>query len=276
MDKLIFPGNNTVYVYDGTFDGFLTTVFDIYATKREPVQIVCERRWQPNFFDIATHVVTSMEKSERVWKSVVERSNVKVSRMLFLAYASELPDIEMNLFRYLEKFFADTTGHFYKNLLDDHSFSLYQAARKVRGEVHRFYGFVRFQETTDGLFFSVIDPDHNILPLLGPHFANRYSGQPWVIYDSKRDKGIYYNCKELQEISLSDKQFNKLTGDIKQEIEADDEQLYRKLWKAYYKAINIPERKNTKLMLRLLPRRYWKYLPEKQHGHNEQSGNMDN
>ena len=68
----------------------------------------------------------------------------------------------------------------------------------------------------------------------------------------------------MHEITLSDKQFDAITGGIHENIKADDEELYRSLWKAYYKAINIPERKNTRLMLRLLPRRYWKYLPEKQ------------
>ena len=264
MTNQIKPINDgAVYIYDGTFDGFLTTVFEIYAKKRQPVQIVSELRWQPNFFDTVTHVETSAEKSERVWNSIVTRSNMQVSKVFYLAYSSELPDVEIELYHYLEKLFADTTGNYYKNLLDENSFELYQIARKVKREINRFYGFIRFQETSDGLFFSVIDPDHDILSLLAPHFARRYSAQCWVIYDSKRDKGIYYNCSELQEIILTDKQFDRITGNVIQGIQAEDEEQYRKLWKAYYKAINIPERKNTRLMLRFLPRRYWKYMPEK-------------
>jgi probable DNA metabolism protein len=68
----------------------------------------------------------------------------------------------------------------------------------------------------------------------------------------------------MHEITLTDKQFDAITGEIKNVAKAADEDLYRSLWKAYYKAINIPERKNTRLMLRLMPRRYWKYMPEKQ------------
>jgi probable DNA metabolism protein len=68
----------------------------------------------------------------------------------------------------------------------------------------------------------------------------------------------------MHEITLTDLQFNKITGEIHGNVKADDEDLYRSLWKAYYKAINIPERKNTRLRLRLMPRRYWKYMPEKQ------------
>ena len=256
--------NNVVYLYDGTFDGFLTVIFDIYSSKQAPLQIISERLWQPGFFETAVHINTDNIKSERVWNGIAARSNKKVTRMFFLAFVSELAGIEMTLFRYLEKLFADTTGTYYKNLLDDHSYELYQVSRKVSHEIHRFHGFVRFQETSDGLFFAAIEPDHDIVSLLAPHFARRYGSQPWVIYDRRRDKGVFYQKPEIHEITLTDKQFNAVTGDILQNIKSEDEDLYRSLWKAYYKAINIPERKNTRLMLRLLPRRYWKYLPEKQ------------
>ena len=252
------------YIYDGTFDGFLTVVFDIYATKQSPVQIISERLYQPGFFDTTAQIDTDAAKSERVWNGIVARSNKQVTRMIYLAFASELPDVEMILFGYLEKLFADTTRKFHKNMLDDHSFELYQISRKVGLEIHRFQGFVRFQETSDGLFFSAIEPDNDILTFLAPHFARRYGAQSWVIYDLRRDKGIFWKKPDILEIILTDKQFNSITGDILQKVKSEDEDLYRSLWKAYYKAISIPERKNTRLMLRLLPRRYWKYLPEKQ------------
>ena len=253
-----------VYVYDGTFDGFLTVVFEIYASKRKPVQIIRERLWQPGFFETPTLIAADVVKSERVWNGIVAKSNKKVTRMFYLAFASELPDVEMTLYYYLEKLFADTTKTFHKNILDDHSFDLFQISRKVSFEIHRFQGFVRFQETSDGLLFAAIEPDHDILSLLAPHFVRRFGNQIWVIYDLRRDKGVLFQKPELIEITLSDKQLNTITGEILHSIQSEDENLYRSLWKAYYKAINIPERKNTRLMLRLLPRRYWKYLPEKQ------------
>ena len=252
------------YVYDGTFDGFLTVVFEIYASKRKPVQIVRERMWQAGFFETPALIVTDVAKSERVWNGIVAKSNKKVTRMFYLAFASELPDVEMTLYCYLEKLFADVTKTFHKNILDDHSFDLYQISRKVSFEIHRFQGFVRFQETSEGLLFAAIEPDHDILSLLAPHFVRRFGSQNWVIYDQRRDKGVLYQKPELLEITLTNKQLNTITGEILHSIQSEDENLYRSLWKAYYKAINIPERKNTRLMLRLLPRRYWKYLPEKQ------------
>jgi len=222
-----------------------------------------ESLWQPGFFETPERTITDTAKSERVWNGILKRSNKQVTRMIYLAFASELPGVEMTMYSYLEKIFADTTGTYHKNLLDEHSFELYQISRKVSFEIHRFQGFVRFQETSDGLFFAAIEPDHDIVSLLAPHFARRYGSQSWVIYDRRRDKGVFYEKREIHEITLTDQQFDAITGDILHHVKAEDEELYKRLWKAYYKAINIPERKNTRLMLRLLPRRYWKYLPEK-------------
>jgi len=44
---------------------------------------------------------------------------------------------------------------------------------------------------------------------------------------------------------------------------AEDEKLFQRLWKQYYKSISIQERKNPKVHRQLLPKRFWKYLPEK-------------
>ena len=228
------------------------------------MRIIRERSWQPGLFDAPVQVITDAAKSERVWNGIVARSNKQITRMFYLAFASELPDVEMTLYGYLEKLFVDTTGAYYKNMLDDHSFELYQISRKVSHEIHRFHGFVRFQETSDGLLFAAIEPDHDIVSLIAPHFARRFGNQSWVIYDRRRDKGILFRKSELHEITLTDKQFDTISGEIRQNVKSENEDLYRSLWKAYYKAISIPERKNTRLMLRLLPRRYWKYLPEKQ------------
>jgi probable DNA metabolism protein len=44
---------------------------------------------------------------------------------------------------------------------------------------------------------------------------------------------------------------------------AENEVLYDQLWKDYFHSINIQERKNIKLHVQYLPKRYWRYLNEK-------------
>jgi probable DNA metabolism protein len=251
------------YIYDGTFDGFLTAVFEIYASKQKPLQIVSHLQWEPSIFDENRFINSDIHKSARVWKGIIKRSNMRVANMFYLSFASEIKGMENEMFQYLEKLFTDETGCYYQNLLDQNSFTLYRAARKVSYEIERFKGFVRFQETADGMFVSVIGPDHNIVNLLAPHFAKRYPDKSWIIYDNKRDKGVYFDTKEIIEMTLTDKKFNELTGELNNNIKSETEDYYHQLWKTFYKSIDIKERKNTRLLLHWLPRRYWKYMPER-------------
>jgi len=43
----------------------------------------------------------------------------------------------------------------------------------------------------------------------------------------------------------------------------DDELLYDQLWKDYFCAINIEARRNIKLHIQYVPKRYWRYMNEK-------------
>ena len=106
-----------------------------------------------------------------------------------------------------------------------------------------------------------VEPDYNVLPLLIDHFKNRYADQRWLIYDGKRKYGIYYNLETVETIELS------FSEDVKQGglaiAFAEEEAMYQSLWKNYFQSVNIKARKNTKLHILHMPKRYWKYLPEK-------------
>lgn len=39
--------------------------------------------------------------------------------------------------------------------------------------------------------------------------------------------------------------------------------IFKDAWRGFYDAIGIDERKNKKLMQANMPKKYWKYLPEK-------------
>ena len=53
-------------------------------------------------------------------------------------------------------------------------------------------------------------------------------------------------------------------GMLNEELLSQDDQLLQDLWRTYFKAICIRERLNPRKQLNDMPRRYWKYLTEKQ------------
>jgi probable DNA metabolism protein len=134
-------------------------------------------------------------------------------------------------------------------------------AQKVHREKHRMEAFVRFQKTADDLFFSVVEPDFNVLPLIIRHFSERYADQKWLIYDKKRKYGIYYDMSKTSfvQIDMETPIGNAELGSVLNE----SEHAYQQLWRDYFNSTNIKARKNMKLHIRHMPLRYWKYLTEK-------------
>ena len=101
-----------------------------------------------------------------------------------------------------------------------------------------------------------MEPDCNILPLLGGHFTKRLGDQDWIIHDLGRGTALLYRdgVLEMAEITLDAVPDDKESG--KQEDE------YFHLWRAYYRSIGIAERKNSRLRMSFMPKKYWKHLPE--------------
>jgi probable DNA metabolism protein len=253
---------NTVFLTDGTWEGYLTALFDAFDLK---IPVVSCRRCMgaiyrapsasTSLFETEIAITTDPEKSSRVWKALSligeKRERGKISGMAYAAWCSELPLVETALWRYLQAVFRKTLNP--GDLLNADAFEVYQAAHKVRREAHNLKGFVRFQvaEETQGigaLLGAVIEPTYNVLRLLAPHFARRFPNETFLIADAKRRIGIFYDG-ELHEVSIDPN-----------EIQSQD--LFADLWKSYPKNIAIAERKNPKLQRQFLPKKYWKYLTE--------------
>ncbi len=208
-------------------------------------------------------IQTDSAKAQRVWKGIQSKLSGKNKQLPFYAFLSEEPGIEIKIYRFLRRLFSE---HF--NIETDFGDSdvlyLTQASRKVKQEAMRMLQFVRFQRTKDGVFFCGIEPCYDVLPLVISYFQQRFTDQRWLLYDLKRNYGVFYGNGKAEEVVISDQQFNRLNGQVKQELLEAGEDFYQQLWKSYFKHINIGERKNLKLQRQHMPRRFWKYLPEKQ------------
>lgn len=249
-------------VYDGTFAGWLTAVFHTYEYKYSCVNIIPETTRQDDLFQQAYIVHTNETKAARVWKGLRQRISIQATQQLYHTFLSEQQGMENRLHQYVQYAFSRNTS-----IEQDYSHPavLYitATARKVHREKHRMEAFVRFQKTKDGLYYALVEPDHNVLPLIQEHFEKRYADQQWMIYDSRRKYGLYYN---LQQVTTVQVDFDATTQEGRDlaAIHDEKEPLYQQLWQQYFNSVNIKARKNTRLHIRHVPRRYWKYLTEKQ------------
>ncbi len=135
--------------------------------------------------------------------------------------------------------------------------------RMVSREVHRMHAFVRFGdlETPDALtneertYVSFVEPECDVLPLIGAHFKRRFPAMRWAILDARRQYGIVWNGERL---SIQD----DFPDDVWNQANRSSPSHSESLWRAYFRSVDIPERRNPDLQMRHMPKRYWRYLPE--------------
>jgi probable DNA metabolism protein len=141
-----------------------------------------------------------------------------------------------------------------------------QLERKVLREVQRLYMFLRFEQAADGTWFAPVAPKYDILPMTLNHFKSRFADQAWLIYDTGRKYGFFYNKKLVEEVSVEQPVFDLKTGNLPAEAQSAVEQQWQDLWRSYFKNIAIKERTNPRLQKQFMPVRFWKYLTEKKGG----------
>ena len=251
----------TILSYDSTFEGFLTTVFEIFEYKYQEPQIIKKGDLQHNLFVNPIQVVTDVAKSDRVIKKLKDQLQNDGVRTLIYAFLSEKVGVEDLLFKVIRYAIANKSQNIMKDFSNDAVLQVSQITKSVGREKHRMEAFIRFELLKDGIYFAKIDPDFDVLTLIINHFKNRYQDQKWLIYDLRRRYGVYYDLINVEIVSLD--LDIKLIENKSTEVFAESEIEYQKLWWEYFDHTNIKERKNTKLHVQHVPKRYWKYLTEK-------------
>ncbi|WP_080905058.1 TIGR03915 family putative DNA repair protein [Parabacteroides sp. Marseille-P3160] len=252
-----------VFFYDKTFQGLLTAVFEAYSRKEFPEKLVATGEIPPLFMSAHYTIVTEEMKCARVWTALEKKVSREGCNMLAYVWLSEQPEAPDLLFRYLCKLFANPDAPYQLNFGDPDVLEMQQLAQKVSHEELYLKQFVRFQKTSDGLFFAPVSPIYNALPLVIAHFKDRFADQKWVLYDAKRQYGYYYDLQTVEEITISDDE-HLSDGKLDESQMAADEKLFQDLWKGYFQSITIKERLNPRLHRQHMPKRFWKYLTEKQ------------
>lgn len=252
-----------VLLYDGSFEGFLSLIFEVYSRKLNPTHIFSANNYQESFFAEKIFISSNAENADRVWKGWQKKLSKNLDQLPFQAFLSAQQGIELSLLHFAQLSFAS-------NILLENNFAnqdileIRKAARKVSHEAMRMIQFIRFQKTKDNIYFSGINPCYDVLPFIINHFRDRFTDQQWLIYDIKRDYGFFYNTTTTEEVILNDKSFNTINGRLPIDILEEGEANYQTLWKDYCKHTTIKERINLKLQKQHMPKRYWRYMTEKQ------------
>lgn len=131
-------------------------------------------------------------------------------------------------------------------------FHIYKTANRVRREIHRYKGFLRFKEVKGGYLYAAFEPEFNVIVPLARHFANRFRNEKIILHDRKRGLGVF--CHKGHMIQA------EIIKPIPQETE--EETFFSNLWKNYFETLAIKERENLTGQKRNVPLKYRKFMVE--------------
>ena len=171
----------------------------------------------------------------------------------YYAFLANVPEKEMSILLYLLNGFS--IGPKISTMLSlDFVFQVHSLRKKMLSEAHKLKGLLRFKEVGDNLFYACIHPTHNVIENVGQHFVRRLPHQNFIIHDAT-DRGLLFLYDTHQYQIQSDKDF--IVPSI-----SEREKEYQQLWKTFFQTIAIEERKNPRLQMQFMPKKYWKDLVE--------------
>lgn len=124
-------------------------------------------------------------------------------------------------------------------------------AKAVQRDIHKMRAFLRFcqVETDEGpRFVAWFEPEHHIVRMNAGFFVRRFASMHWSILTP--ELSVHWDGETLTESPGATKAAAPV-GDPVEDV-----------WRTYYASIFNPARLKVGAMLKEMPRKYWKNMPE--------------
>ena len=242
----------TVFTCAHNWEAMLTCIYEAWASRlgHRNIRLEYEGDNQLTLMDEYIHVDADPAKAE----SVMDAINLKISPHVYteLAYESMSTEEDAldNIYRVLLLGFSlgpDVLKMVQYAAITRHI----EIRRHVGNEAHHFIEFARFHEIRKSLFIAHIEPENRIVSALGPHFADRFPSEAWMIVDDVHGEALVHPADEqfyLKTLAPDELAVLRETERINDE--------YTDLWRVFFKSIAIKERMNYELQRNLFP--LWK------------------
>ncbi len=284
--------NEVAYAYDGSLEGLLSAIFAAYANHETPTDVEPEGRLQPRLGQRVAVVSTNLEHADRVHRGIVRQCGWHAFEAVKRAALSDEADAGTAAYRFVRYAIDEQKrrncascrkrpscraiagsgscprqrGRALSDITHPAVERLFQIERSVNQEcehMHQFIRFVHLREAGRDLWFARCNPKASVVPLIMGHFVERFSVQPFIIYDEVHhicgvyDGGDWYlvDTKGYPDptVALPDC--------------APEEALYAEAWRTFYRSVSIDARYNPELRRHFMPQRFWKNLTEMQPDH---------
>ena len=237
------------YLYDGSYAGFLTCVFESYVHREEPAGFTRFDEAAASFYPQRA-VETDPAHARRVYRALDQLGQTG-RRWAIRGFLSCLPERELWLWRFYQLGFQEKRA-VSQDLTNPVVDTVRRAVRHLEEEAHLLTGFVRFSEL-EGALVGEISPKNWVLPLLRPHFCGRYPQERFLLYDRTHQEALIHVPGKWAISPMEDFQMGPAGA---------QELLYRKMWRKFYDTIAIEGRYNPKCRMTHMPKRYWGNMTE--------------
>lgn len=237
---------DVVYCYDGSFEGFLSCVFESFVQHELPFAIWTPERETATLYPLRD-IPTDHEKAQRVFRSLGAKLGPETELLVTRDFLSGREDKELLLLRFLHLAFALGPGTV-KRMGHPDVAPLYEMQHSLNWEVDKFQGFVRFEDH-NGMLAAVIHPKNYILPLLRGHFCGRFPEEDFLIYDAVHQAVLLQQNHRVQLLELAEPLELPPPSAREKELQA--------LWKQFYDTLEIKARHNEKGRMTHCPKRFW-------------------
>lgn len=201
-------------------------------------------------------VVTESWKAEKVTESIRRKLSEGLYEVVYRAALSEDYDRADKIYRFLIYAFSQGTG-IMDQLQIPEVYEIFRMTRYLSREYTHIIEFARFSQMEEGVLLGRIKPNNDLLSLVAVHFADRLSGENWILYDCGRKKAAVHQAGQGWAIVHADS--SQWQERLSKET---DEETYEGLWKTFHKAIAIVQRTNLKCQQSMLPLRFRPYMTE--------------
>ncbi|MDR1874393.1 MAG: TIGR03915 family putative DNA repair protein [Synergistaceae bacterium] len=238
-----------IYIYDGTWDGLMCLIYKTAEDGAVPEEILRHEGTQGLLFE-AVRVDNDPRVAEATAALLRQRVSGPMWADVWFALLSD-DGADLAIWHTLER--AWNRGRQAElDLVDPCIDAVRRAARHTGGEYNKYLGVTRFKDVGGGLYAQV-EPDCDILPLLGRHFASRLSDRSWMIHDLRRGRAAVYDGKDWR---LADVELSRVPQ------ATPEEKQYQELWREFYRATTTRQRLNYRVQRTHMPKKYWKHLVE--------------
>lgn len=238
-----------VYIYDGSFPGFLCCVYESVYSAQLPLDILPKNA--PLTLLNTRFITTDDEKAKKVRESIPAKITERALDLVSTVFLSCLEQKELKLLKFLLRAYKEGAKLLYK-LGDPDIAPLFAAEKHLFGEAHLLKGFVRLSDV-GGALVSVITPKNYVLPFIENHFTLRYSKEDFMIFDKTHHAALIYQGGKSEILQIENFEIPEIS---------EKEIRYQSLWKRFYETIAIDGRENPRCRMTHMPKRYWENMLE--------------